>query len=139
MPDKYTKLTQRFPLKTIETEADLDRALGISAELMDNEDNLDADEKRYLEAILALIQLYEDSTYTDIEDPPSTPPEMLRSLLEVNNMAAGDLANILMIDKQSAGDIIEGTKPLSADQISILSARFNVSSALLTSREADKA
>ncbi|MBU6455237.1 MAG: hypothetical protein KGS72_25935 [Cyanobacteria bacterium REEB67] len=139
MTNKYDLLTQRFPLKTIETVADLDRALEISAELMDNEDNLDADEKRYLEAILALIQLYEDSTYTDIEDPPSTPLEMLRSLLEVNNMAAGDLANILMIDKQTAGDIIEGARPLSADQVSILSARFNVASALLNSHEADKA
>jgi antitoxin component HigA of HigAB toxin-antitoxin module len=139
VPDKYILLTQKFPLKPIENVADLDRALEISAELMDNENNLDADEKRYLEAILQLIQLYEDSNYTDIEDPPSTPQEMLRSLLEVNNMSKGDLANLLMIDTKTTGDLIEGTQQLSAEQISILSARFNVASSLLTSRDADKA
>lgn len=74
----YLALIQRFPLRPIHTEAELDAASAIIDELT-NRNDLSSSEFDYLDVLGDLVEKYEDE---HVEMPSVSDPEMLRSLMD---------------------------------------------------------
>ena len=59
VPPSYLALIRRFPLRTLASEADLDRATAVMNSLLDRDD-LDPAEDDYLDVLSDLVERYED-------------------------------------------------------------------------------
>ncbi len=108
---------------SIRTEEDYDRAVEILNHLLDE---VGDDEKHplfnFVEVLGTLIESYEAD---HIEIPKSSPQEIIRFLMEQNNLKQSDLPEI---GPQSiVSEILKGKRELNARQIKALSKRFSIS------------
>jgi HTH-type transcriptional regulator / antitoxin HigA len=124
--DKYMQLVRTFPLRPIRTDAGLDRAIAVVDSLIDRAD-LDAGEEDYLDVLSDLIHKYEAE-----RDPVAhvTEADVLRFLLETNEMAQAELARKSGIAESTISEILAGKRKLSRRHISKLSKVFHVSAAV---------
>lgn len=76
--EAYFELVRRFPLRPIESDAELERARTILNELLDR-DSLDRDRADYLDVLGDLIDKYEEAHHPL---PPISEVEMLRHFLD---------------------------------------------------------
>ncbi len=88
--------------------------------------HLTADEERAIDLLTLLIERYEADRFP-IPDAP--PIEVLRFLLESNNLAQRDIAPELG-SEATVSLILSGKRPLTRDHIARLSQRFRVSPAV---------
>src|SRR4051794_38782846 len=72
----YLKLLDRFPLKVIENETEHRRATDVIQSLMGTK--LDKGQGQYLDALIALVNQYEDENHAIDEN--MTPAEALKAL-----------------------------------------------------------
>src|SRR5487761_1630180 len=86
--DAYLELIQRFPLRPIRSEKELDRAIEIIDALIDREE-LDEGEKDYLDVLGDLTERYEAEFYP-IE--PLSDAAMLAHLIEAKGIPQAKLA-----------------------------------------------
>src|SRR5262245_31657732 len=99
LPDTYFALVQRHPLRSIQTEAELDAAQVVIDELLRRE--LDAGELGYLEALSDLVIVYEQDHHAI---DPLPPHEFLAGLLENRAMTQAELARKTGIAKATISD-----------------------------------
>lgn len=119
--DSYLELVRRHPLKTIKTDANHERAVAIASELVGRD--LDAGSGDYLDALLVLINRYEDEHHTIEEN--LTPQEALRALMELNGLTQADIGRV--IGSESAVSMfLKGGRDLSKAQIKKLASRFKL-------------
>lgn len=91
-------------------------------------DNLTPEEKKYADVLAALIEKYEQEKYPDADVSPA---EIIRELMEGNNLRQKDLSDILGGGHESVvSEILNGKRPLSKTHIERLSQRFGVSPAI---------
>ena len=105
------------------TEVEYQQALALFEKLMD----IVGDDDRHplsslMETLCLLIESYETEHYPK---PEVSGNEVLQFLIEQNNLSPSELAEIGPVD--NVLEIINGKNELSAQQIRILSKRFNVS------------
>src|SRR5438105_2685974 len=86
--DLYLELVQRFPLRRIRSDAELDQAIKIVDELVTRKD-LTPGESDYLDVLSDLVHKYES---TEHPIGPVSDAEVLRFLLESHEMAQTELA-----------------------------------------------
>src|SRR6185312_14458029 len=84
--DSYMDLVTRFPLKTIKNDVEHRRACTMISELMGRE--LDSGAGDYLDALLVLVNKYEDENHAISEE--MTPQEALRALMDSNQLSQAD-------------------------------------------------
>jgi len=116
-------LSSRIGLpKVITSEAQNER---YTAALLDLErrDFLTADEKNLAEVLTLLIEAYEARRYP-IRD--ASPIEVLRTLIEANDLRQKDLASIFG-SESVVSEVLSGKRPLNKHHIENLSRRFKVS------------
>jgi HTH-type transcriptional regulator / antitoxin HigA len=121
--DDYLELVKRFPLRPIRTAKDYDEA----AELLDTlvlRTDLSDGEKDYVEAISLFIEDY-DRRHNVFDTSGRTPLDMLKHLMEANNMRITDLGGLLG-SKGVASEILHSKRSLSKTHIFKLAVRFNV-------------
>lgn len=131
--DKYRALNERFQLRRIRSDSELDAAHAVAGELFLRLDLLDQDESDYLDVLSTLIKNYESKAHP-LPNDPVTPCEMLGYLMEVNGLRQVDLAGILGVSSGRASELVNGNRELSKAQISILSERFHVAANLFLPR-----
>jgi HTH-type transcriptional regulator/antitoxin HigA len=131
--DKYKALIERFPLRRIRSDSELDSAHVVAEELFLRLDYLDQDESDYLDVLSSLIKNYESKDHP-LPGKPVSPCEMLKYLMEINGIKQVDLAKILGVSSGRASELVDGTRELSKAQISILSERFHVSANLFLAK-----
>lgn len=124
--DRYIELVQRFPLRPLRSDAELDKAIAIIDELV-TRDDLTPGESDYLDVLSDLVHKYE-STEHPIE--PATDAEVLRFLLQSNEMSQSDLAQRSRISGSTISEILAGKRKLSRRHIAALSRVFHVSPAV---------
>lgn len=90
-------------------------------------DNLSEEEEDYLEILCVIVQQYEDKHHNIQEE--KDPIEILKYLLEQNNMNGSDLGKLLG-QRQLGSKILNKKRELSKKHIAILSERFKVSADL---------
>ncbi|MGB2621771.1 MAG: helix-turn-helix domain-containing protein [Candidatus Acidiferrum sp.] len=83
-------------------------------------------EEKYAELLMALIEAYEEEHHAIPEAPPV---EVLRALMEANDLRQKDLAPILGTES-IVSEVLRGKRELNRGQIEKLSKRFRVSPAV---------
>lgn len=119
----YLTLVRRFPLRPIQSDVDLDRAIAMVDSLLDR-DKLDAGEQDYLDVLSDLIERYEDRT-----DPPRdvSDAEMLRFLMEQQGVKQVELSRATGIVESTISAVLSGKRTLNRSQIGKLATYFHVS------------
>lgn len=125
----YTALIERLELRPIKCEKDLEASLLMAESLMLRLPELDENEQDYLQVLNDLIHTYESTAYSDLSQP-GTPIEILKYLLEQNDLKQSDLAKLLGVTSSRAGELLSGVRDLTKTHVSILSKRFKVNAAL---------
>lgn len=114
------------PLKPIHNDDELDEATELSRRLVEKEEahgSLKQAESDYLEALLILIEHYEDENYPMGE--LATPRERLAYLVKQAGMNASDLGRFLG-NRPLGGKLLSGERELSKAHIRKLADRFHV-------------
>jgi len=124
--DLYIKLVQRFPLRRLRSDAELDHAIAIIHELVTRED-LTPGESDYLDVLSDLVHKYES---TEHPIGPASDAEVLRFLLESNKMGQTELKQRSGIAGSTISEILAGKRKLSRRHIAALSRVFHVSPAV---------
>jgi HTH-type transcriptional regulator/antitoxin HigA len=115
------ELVQEFPLKTIKNDADHAQAIAVISRLIGRD--LEAGAGDYLDALLVLVNKYEDEHHAIDED--MTPQEALRALMQANQLSQADIGRI--IGSESAVSMfLKGDRELSKTQIKKLATRFKL-------------
>ncbi len=127
--DSYIELVRVLPLRAIRSDIELDRAIAMIDSLIDQAE-LNRDEEDYLEVLSDLVHRYE-SEHDPIAPVPDA--EMVRFLLESNDMTQAELAQRSKIAVSTISEILAEKRKLSRRHIAALSRVFRVSPAIFFS------
>jgi HTH-type transcriptional regulator/antitoxin HigA len=106
----------------IKTESDNERALATVRKLMSRQDRT-PEEDALLQVLSVEIESFESKTYAERK---SNPAELIRFLLEENDLSAKDLAGILG-GKSHVSEILSGKRKVGINQALRLGKRFHIS------------
>ena len=121
--DKYIELVHAFALRPIRSGAELDSAIAMIDSLIARDD-LDSGEEDYLDVLSDLVHKYE------AEHEPIAPvsdADMVRFLLESNDMTQAELAERSEIAESTVSEVVAGKRKLSRRHIAAFSRVFRVS------------
>ena len=126
VPDDYLALVKRFPLRPLRSQSDytaasqiLDRYIGLP--------DLTRGERDYLEALSHFFAAYERKlTHSRLRQ--LTPLELLKHLMEENQMTTSDLGRLLG-SRGLASEILHAKRSLSKSHISKLASHFHLNPA----------
>ena len=99
----------------------------IAASILDElvlRDNLSKGESDYLDALSTFVEAYDDKHFP-IDTSHIKPLDMLRFLMEQNDMTSADLGRLLG-SRSAASMILSGKRALSKSHIRKLAARFKL-------------
>jgi HTH-type transcriptional regulator/antitoxin HigA len=120
--DRYLDLIQRFPLRPLRTETDLDAAVVVIDELIDRA-ALTAPEQDYLDVLSNLVEAYETET---IPMRPVGDAELLRFLIAHKNGTQAETAAGAGIAESTISEVLAGKRKLNRGQIAKLARYFNL-------------
>jgi HTH-type transcriptional regulator/antitoxin HigA len=120
--DRYFDLIRRFPLRPLQSEADLDAAISIIDELLDRE-KMSPPERDYFEVLSDLVEDYEAEAV-----PISTvgDAEILRFLIENRGATQTQVAGKTGIAESTISEILAGKRKLNRNQIGKLARYFKI-------------
>jgi HTH-type transcriptional regulator / antitoxin HigA len=124
--DTYMALLRRFPLKPVKNDAAHEQAVAMVAELMGRK--LDAGAGDYLDALILLVNKYEDEHHTPM-GTDLTPPQTLRAIMQANGLTQADMGRILG-SESAVSMFLKGERQLSKTQIKALVEKFHVDASL---------
>ncbi len=122
-PNCYFDWVKKFPLKPIRSDRENESAAKICDELLDNFDDLNSDEKDYLEVLSTLVESFESQWK---EEEEVTPRSLLLYLMERNGLNQTDLIPEFGSSSR-ASEYFSGKRKLSMAQIQKLANRFKLS------------
>ncbi|MGA8037750.1 MAG: hypothetical protein WA823_14990 [Candidatus Acidiferrales bacterium] len=97
---------------------------------LERKKKLSHEERQFAELLTLLIQDYENKSY---EIPHASPRDVLRELMQVNDLKYEDLADVFG-SKSVVSEVLNGKRPFTS-YVEKLSRRFKVSPALFFERE----
>jgi HTH-type transcriptional regulator/antitoxin HigA len=124
--DRYLELVQRFPLRPLRSDADLDRAIAVINSLIDR-DRLGPDEEDYLDVLGDLVEKYEDKHHPM---PPLADAEMLRYLIESRDVPQVLVAAGTGLAESTISEVLAGKRKLNRRHIEALAQFFHVKPAV---------
>lgn len=130
----YFELIQKFPLRPIRSEEELDQATEIALEL-DFRKDLDEGGREYLEVLCILIGVYEDEHH-DI--PPLTGHELLHGLIEMRGETQADVARGTGIAESVLSELVSGKRRMGRKTIETLARHLNVDPGLFLDAQPSK-
>jgi HTH-type transcriptional regulator/antitoxin HigA len=116
------ELIQRFPLRPLHTEEELDDAIAVIDSLLDRAD-LDDGERDYLDVLSDLVEKYEEDHHPI---PAASDGEILRFLLETHELSQVGAAKKTGIAESTISAVLAGKRRLNRAQIGKLAALFHV-------------
>ena len=131
VPEKYA-LEVGLPTP-ITSECQHERYLSVLDRLA-SKDNPTTEEEKYAEVLMTLIEAYEEEHHSI---PDASPVEVLRTLLDANDLRQKDLAPIFG-SESIVSEILHKKRDLNRAHIEKLSKRFNISPAVFFSRTVDR-
>jgi HTH-type transcriptional regulator / antitoxin HigA len=120
--DIYLELVQRVPLRPIRSDDELDRALEIVDELID-QDERGADERDYLDVLSDLIERYEAEAHPI---PAASDAEILAHLIEIKGVSQTEVARETRLSESTLSEVLAGRRNLNRTHIGRLARYFNV-------------
>jgi HTH-type transcriptional regulator / antitoxin HigA len=129
----YLALVRTFPLRSIQTEDELDAATDFLNLVLQKKP--DEGTEAYQNALTDLIEIYENKCHPI---PDASDVDVLRMLMESNGLSQSQLAAKVGMAQSTISSVLKGTRVLTRDHIIALSRFFNVSPAVfLPKRDAD--
>ena len=120
--DRYLALVQRFPLRPLRTDTDLDAAVEVIDSLIDR-DELSAPEQDYLDVLSDLVEAYEEGA---VPVKPVGDADMLRFLIEAKGVTQAQAAKGAGIAESTVSEVLAGKRKLNRAQIGKLARYFHV-------------
>jgi HTH-type transcriptional regulator / antitoxin HigA len=120
--DRYLELIHRFPLRPIRTSVELDAAVAVVDDLID-QPALSPPEQDYLDVLSDLVEAYE------VEAVPMRPvgdAELLRFLIHQKRVTQSQVTTGTGIAESVISEILSGKRSLNRSQIGKLSRFFQV-------------
>jgi HTH-type transcriptional regulator/antitoxin HigA len=99
-----------------------------------SKDNSTNEEEKYAGVLMALIEAYEEEHHSI---PDASPVEVLRTLLDANDLRQKDLVPIFG-SESIVSEVLHKRRDLNRAHIAKLSKRFNISPAVFFSRTTDR-
>jgi HTH-type transcriptional regulator/antitoxin HigA len=121
LPDTYFALVRRHPLKSIQTDTDLDAGQAVIDDLL--RQDLDAGGLAYLDALSDLVLLYERERHPV---PPLAPHELLAYLLSERGLSQADLVRQTGIAKATISDLVSGKRAFTVEQMHLVAKAFGL-------------
>jgi HTH-type transcriptional regulator/antitoxin HigA len=122
-PKKYAGLLAKALPTVIKTEEENERVLAEIEKLMDKGEGMSPEELALLELISQLVEAFEEEAYL-VKDAP--PHEVLRHLMEANDLRQADLVPVLG-SRGHVSDIVNGKRGISKGHAKALGEFFHVS------------
>ena len=119
---KYLERIQKFPLRPIRSDSDLEQATTVMHELLDA-NRLTAAEQDYLEILSDLIEKYEKQHHP-IE--PLPPHEMLALSMQSKGVTQSELARATGIPVSTISELLSRKRAFNVSHIAKLSAYFGL-------------
>jgi HTH-type transcriptional regulator/antitoxin HigA len=117
----YLKRVRRFPLVPIEDDQHLAEAQSVIDKLL--QENLDAEEQKYLDVLSDLVAAYEEEHHPM---PEVSGADMLRHLIEARDITQTQLASETGIAPSTISSILKGNREMRKEHIAKLSEFFGV-------------
>src|SRR5262249_18420120 len=108
--DDYLDLIKRFPLRPLRSDADL-KSAGRVLDALVGRDDLSRGQRDYMEGLVRFVRDFEARTSRG-RLKKLTPVELLKHLMEANQMNTSDLGNILG-SRGLASEVLNGKRGLS--------------------------
>jgi len=121
--DRYLQLIQRFPLRPIRSDAELNEAIRMIDSLLDRRD-LAPEEEDYLDVLGDLVERYESEAHPMA---PVSDAEMLRHLIEAKGVSQTAVAKATGIADSTISEAVSGKRALNRSHIGKLARYFAVS------------
>ena len=121
-PEYATLLARTLP-SVIHSEKENERYLAMLEELDQKGSKLTPAEQRLAELLTLLIEDFEEKAYA-LE--PASPVEILRELMDANNLRQKDLVDVFGTPS-IVSEVLNGKRGLTIEHIKKLSGRFHVS------------
>lgn len=120
---RYRELCERFPLRPVRTEAELDAATVVVHELIDQDKRSKAEDD-YLDVLTDLVEAYEEVHYPM---EPVSGASMLAYCMELRNLTQAEVAKGAGIAVSTVSSVLSGKRKLTREHIGKLAKFFNVS------------
>jgi len=128
--DSYLKLIRQFPLRPLRDGSDYDAAVAVAEKLyVRGEDDLDAGERDYLDALDEFIAAY-DRKHFSLGADDRTPLQRLKYILTESGTTPAALRKILNCSQPLVSMILNGDRELSKGNIRALAEHFKVEAGL---------
>lgn len=122
----YADLVAILPPRPLHDAVDYDNAVEMMGNLIGYK--LNADQEDYLEAIGVFVQRYEDEhDETQVDTSHLSGIDLLRHLLEANDMTGADLSRLLNASRMLGPMILRGERNLTLPHARVIAKRFHVS------------
>ncbi|HEX3724038.1 MAG TPA: helix-turn-helix domain-containing protein [Nitrolancea sp.] len=128
--EDYLELVRLFPPRMIRDDEELDRAIAVVDDLLDRLE-LSSEQREYL-AVLGL--LIEDYERTHVELPDVTGVDLLRHLIEENELTQSDLAPLFGGNRSIVSEVLHGKRKLALSHIQRLAEYFGLPADLFIDR-----
>lgn len=122
-PKKYGELLVGVLPQAIETEEELDRMMKVIDKLLSKGDHISPEEEKLLVLVSDIVEKYEDEHYPI---PDSPPHEVLKFLMEQNDLKQSDLLHVFG-SSGVASEVVNGKRAISKAQAKALAKHFNIS------------
>ncbi len=127
LPTTYDSLLKLHMLRPVHDEVEFANAMEILDMLAGHK--LNQEQEDYLEVLSTLMEEYESERHP-LRESRITGLDLLRSLLQENEMNAADLARLLGVHRSLGSKILKGERALTIPHLKVLSNRFKVSTDL---------
>lgn len=126
--DLYFELIQRFPLRRIHSDAELDQAIAIIDELIGRQ-ALAPGELDYLDVLSDQVHKYETAEHPI---PSADDADVLRYLMDSCRMNQVQMADVTKIPVSTISEVLAGKRGLSKHNIGVLSRHFHINPAVFS-------
>ena len=127
LDEQYLALIHEFPLKPIESDKELRRAIEMINKLIDRGiENLPAGEDAYLDVLSDIVHKYE-TEHHPIE--PVAPTQLLAFLIESKGVSQREVAEAAGMKESSLSDLLAGRRAFNRNHIERLARYFLISPA----------
>jgi antitoxin component HigA of HigAB toxin-antitoxin module len=130
LPTDYLGLCNVAVPRPVHDQTGYENALEVLEAMAGFEHRFTRDQHDYFAVTADFVAQYEQSRTAEQDSTPRPPLEVLRYLLEENNLNATDLSRLLEADRTLGGKILRGERNLTVPHLRILATRFKVSPAV---------
>jgi len=127
LPKEYAALCRVFLPRPIRDAVDFANVVEMADAMVLWEEEYSRDQSDYFDLLCSLIEEYEAK---HVPPPKGTGVEMLRHLMDANDMKQADLARLLGVHRTLGGMILRGERKLTLKHVRTLAKRFKVSADL---------